>query len=563
MLQNKLIILFSFSLFAIFAYYGCASKRAPGGGPVDKIPPQVISTFPTADSIGIKDLSVIQITFSESIDESSIANSIFISPPLEFKLEWQSDILLEIQIKDTLKANQTYVIVIGSKVKDLRSNKLAESVQLAFSTGDKIDRGKISGKVYGLKRNQTYSMFAFELLEDTISFKNNRPDYISQTGDNGKYLLNYLKLGGYRIFAVGDQNSNLVIDSDFEKVGIPYTDVFLDSSTSAFINLNFRPTKIDTTVPKFTSLRPINNRQLNVRLSERVILQSLNQIEIRDSISSSPVTILAVSPNIDADNTLEVFTTPMDSGRIYFCSLKSLADSSMNVASDTIQSFVAGSFNAMDSFKVVTVTPMDSVWNAHPNLTFYFEVNNPLDKKSIVDNLVLTKQNRDTVNGRFIFPSAFEVEFIPQNHLMLDSIYTFQINYPQIKNVWGDTLMDSTLVRYLKISNGDDFGEIAGVVKDSSSHGAKIFVKAQKLNAKNLFYSSWASNNKSYKLNFIPEGQYNLSTFLDKDSNLVYSPGHLFPFNFSEPFFVKDDTVKVRKRWETSGIILTLPSSNK
>ena len=560
--QNKRTILFLIFTFAILSFFGCASKRAPGGGPIDKTAPEIIYTFPTADSIGIKDLSVIKIEFSESIDESSIANNVFISPPLKFDLEWQSDVDLEIQLKDSLKANQTYVIVIGTKVKDIRNNKLSESVQLAFSTGDQIDRGRISGKVYGLNKNQTFSLFAFGLLSDTISFIKSKPDYISQTGNSGNYLLNYLKLGSYRVFAVDDQNSNLLIDSDFEKVGIPYTDVFIDSSNNSFSGLNFRITKIDTTVPKLTIVRPINNRQINLRLSERVILKSLNQIEIRDSISSSPITILATSPKIDENNTLEVYTSPMDSGTVYFCTLKSFADSSMNTARDTIQYFMAAAFLEMDTFKVVTISPEDSTWSAHPGLSFYFEVSNPLDRQSVVKNYIVAKQNRDTVKGRFLFPSAYEVEFIPDTHLTLDSIYTLQINYSQIKNVWGGTLGDSTLTRHIKISNGDDFGEIAGRVHDEGSGALKISVKAQKIGSKKLIYSSWAAKNNSYMLNFIPEGHYKLSTFLDKDSNFVYSPGHLFPFGFSEPFSVGDDTVKVRKRWESSDVDLTLPPFN-
>ncbi len=478
MLQNKHTFILSFLVALLLST--CASKRAPGGGPIDKTAPKVISTFPNPDSIGVKELSVIKIEFSESISEASIANSVFISPPIEFNLEWQSDLDLEIQLKDSLKADQTYVIVIGSKVKDLRSNKLAESVQLAFSTGDQIDRGKISGRVFGMKKNQTFSLFAFELFSDTLSFVKNKPSYISQTGEKGKYLLNYLKLGNYRVFAVNDQNGNLLIDSDFEEIGIPYFDVFLDSTNSAFSNLNFKTTQIDTTTPKLTSIRPINSRQINLRFSERIFFNSLNQIEIRDSINSSIVSVLATSPNIEADNTLEIFTSPMDSGRVFLCSISSFSDSSMNMACDTIQSFVSGAYAEMDTFRIVTVSPGDSVWDAHPSVNFYFEVNNPLNKQTFVNNFLLTKQNMDTVEGHFQFQSAFEVEFIPKDKLILDTVYTLKIFNPKIKNVWGDTLTDSVLTRHIKISNGDDFGEVAGKVDAKGILSTKIMVKAQK-----------------------------------------------------------------------------------
>jgi len=561
MLQNKYIIIFFLSI--LFFWFGCASKRAPGGGPVDKTAPEIIYTFPTPDSIGIKELSVINIAFSESIDESSIANNVFISPPLEFDLEWQSDVELDIQLKDTLKNDQTYVIVIGTKVKDLRRNKLAESVQIAFSTGNQIDQGRIAGKVYGVNKKQTYSLFAFELLSDTISFDKNKPDYISQTGEKGTFLLNYLKLGNYRVFAVNDQNGNLLIDSDFEDIGIPYTDVSLDSVKSTFTSLNFRITKIDTTAPKLTTIRSINNRQVNLRLSEQIVTEPPTQIEIIDSVSSSPVNILAISPKVAENNTLEVFTSAMDSGKVYFSSIKSFTDSSMNKARDTTQTFVSGAHVEMDTFKVITITPKDSLWNAHPGISFYFEASNPLDKQSIIRNVVVSSQNNDSVHGRFEFPSAYEAEFFPDRYLTLDSVYTLKIDYSQIRNVWGDSLLDSTLIRHIKISNGDDFGEIAGSIKDENSSESIVSVKALKIGSKKISYSGWAAKDNSFKLNFIPEGHYNLSAFLDKDSNSVYSPGHLYPFQFSEPFIIKNDTTKVRKRWETSDINLIIPKSNR
>jgi len=414
-----------------------------------------------------------------------------------------------------------------------------------------------------VNKKQTYSLFAFELLSDTISFDKNKPDYISQTGEKGTFLLNYLKLGNYRVFAVNDQNGNLLIDSDFEDIGIPYTDVSLDSVKSTFTSLNFRITKIDTTAPKLTTIRSINNRQVNLRLSEQIVTEPPTQIEIIDSVSSSPVNILAISPKVAENNTLEVFTSAMDSGKVYFSSIKSFTDSSMNKARDTTQTFVSGAHVEMDTFKVITITPKDSLWNAHPGISFYFEASNPLDKQSIIRNVVVSSQNNDSVHGRFEFPSAYEAEFFPDRYLTLDSVYTLKIDYSQIRNVWGDSLLDSTLIRHIKISNGDDFGEIAGSIKDENSSESIVSVKALKIGSKKISYSGWAAKDNSFKLNFIPEGHYNLSAFLDKDSNSVYSPGHLYPFQFSEPFIIKNDTTKVRKRWETSDINLIIPKSNR
>ena len=127
-LINSHIFLLLFFLYIFYIINSCAVKGMPGGGPVttteglegalpvggpvDKTPPEVIKTFPTPDSTNVKQLSVISFEFSESMNEGSIANTIFISPPLKFDAEWQSDDELNVKLLDSLKKNQTYVIVL-------------------------------------------------------------------------------------------------------------------------------------------------------------------------------------------------------------------------------------------------------------------------------------------------------------------------------------------------------------------------------------------------------------------------------------------------------------------
>lgn len=542
---------------------GCASRGVPSGGPVDKTPPEIINTFPGPDSTNVYRLSVINVEFSEPIEESSIANNIFISPPLDFKAEWDSYTRLTINLNDSLKNNQTYVVVLGAKIKDIRGNQLAGSYQLAFSTGNKIDKGKISGKVYGLKRNQVVSIFGFALngVMDTLRFDKNKPDYVSQTGNKGTFRLNYLRMGKYRVFAVEDQNNNLKMDADFEQIAIPVKDILLDSSDFDYQGLNFRLTKVDTIAPVLSNVRSQSSTFVNLRLSEKVIISSKDQISITDSISKHKIDVLATSVSEDADNVLDVYTTRMDSGHVYLCSVNALKDSSGNISPDTTISFVASRYVQPDTFKILNFTPMDSSWSLHPDTKIYLDMSNPVDIKSFEKNFSVISKGGDTIPGSFKNPSAFESEFSPAEFFKLDSIYSIHLNLKYITSIWGDTLGDSLLVRHFKISNGDDYGEISGsvFVQDSVFH--PVFIKATKVNRKNENYYVWILKQEPFLLNYIPDGNYKMSAFFDKDSNGSFSPGNLFPFQFSEPFIFSDDTVKVRKRWETSGVNLHLPRS--
>jgi uncharacterized protein (DUF2141 family) len=62
-----------------------------------------------------------------------------------------------------------------------------------------------------------------------------------------------------------------------------------------------------------------------------------------------------------------------------------------------------------------------------------------------------------------------------------------------------------------------------------------------------------------FKFEQLPEDRYRLKAFWDLDKNGQYSAGSVSPFMFAEPFVVSNDTIRVRKRWETGGIKIKLP----
>lgn len=541
---------------------GCASKGSPGGGPVDKTAPQITYTFPSADSVNVKDLSVINVHFSEPIEESSIANNIFISPPLAIESEWQSDSELNINIIDSLKENQTYVIVFGAKIKDIRNNKMASSYQLAFSTGPKINEGTVSGRVYGAARNTSVTLFAYELKSDSIDFTKNTPDYVSQSDGKNRYKLRYLREGHYRIFAVDDKNNDLRIDINQENIGIPYRDVIIDSTKLLFEQLNFRLTKIDTLAPRIAYIRPLSHTQIDVVFSEKVKLDSLSQLVIQDSITGQVKNVLTVSENIESDNILEVYTQKLDSGKVYTCATHGIKDSSGNVSVDTSLSFVSRGFVTPDSFKIIEVVPKDSTKNIHPQALVLFEFSNPINKESLLRAAQIMTQQQDTVKGLFEFTSAYEAEFRAENNFERDSFYTIQLDLKNIKNIWGDSLGDSLYNSVFQISSGENYGEIAGQIQLNAPLPYTIHVAAVKVNSKDPQVKTRADKDNNYLLKFLTEGTYRVNTYLDLDSNNVFSNGNLFPFRYSEPFAVKSDSVKVRKRWETSDINLKMPEVN-
>ncbi len=111
-------------------------------------PPQIVSVYP-APYTTFYDDSKIVLEFDEYVDRASVNESIFISPFLgELEFDWSGK-EVEIRFQEKLKDNTTYVINVGTDVRDMRrGNRMAQAFALAFSTGASIDRGGIEGTVY-------------------------------------------------------------------------------------------------------------------------------------------------------------------------------------------------------------------------------------------------------------------------------------------------------------------------------------------------------------------------------------------------------------------------------
>ena len=182
LIQIVLIIILS------LLFSKCANQLPPGGGAIDRIGPKIINIVPAEGTINYKE-NYFEITFSKYVDNRSAQSAIFVSPatPKGFIYDWSGK-TLSVSFKDSLKPNTTYTVTIGSSVEDLTNkNKMTEPVSFAFSTGNKIDHGKISGKIYDINP-EGVMIFAYRYSGKEINPEKQKPDYISQVGKNGKYL---------------------------------------------------------------------------------------------------------------------------------------------------------------------------------------------------------------------------------------------------------------------------------------------------------------------------------------------------------------------------------------
>ncbi len=538
-------------------------RQPPGGGPIDKTPPQVIGTVPASDSLFVPpDLARIEILFSERMNQATLRNNLFISPPIDYDPEWEDWDAVRLLLSDSLLPERTYVISVAAGVEDLHKNKMAESVQFAFSTGKQMDRNRIQGRLFSKDDRHSFKIFAY-LLSDSSSFNpfKNKPDYISMTGKDGAFELNFMKNGRFRILAVHDMNGNLLLDAASEAFAIAPYDVNLIANMSRIQGVNFRPATMDTIAPFAQMVRPVNNSYLQVRFSEPVLSP---EISICDSITGDTLPVLNTVPNAEFKNILDVFTVRQDSGHTYRLDIPFVSDSAGNVFDSAFTfAFNASAADDTTGFRLEAFLPKDSTKNRSPGTRVCLRFSRPVDSLSLVQGFHLLQADSSEVNGTWRYRTAAEACFRPENHLHPDSSYRALLDMRRVRDLWGKTLADSMASHYFTIVSSRELGAVSGWVSGSDSLGLPVYVQCRALGKKGKWRTVKVGKKGSFRFGNLPEGKYKFRVFIDADSNKTYSFGKLQPFRFAEPFRMFPDTIKVRKRWESSDVRIPLPRTGQ
>lgn len=234
-------ILFLFSILCCFASFsGCANQQPPSGGEDDKVPPKIKYLYPKPNTVKFSG-NELTIEFDEYVDRRSFIDAFFVTPKPTGGIEYDwSGKEVTVTFNNGLDRNKTYLFVIGKAFKDIRNNQIGSPIQFAISTGAAIDKGKVSGKVYGENFERTF-VFAYKIIlgeENNIDPEKKLPDYVMPVSTDGSYSFENLSAGKYRLFTVFDGDFNGLYDKVFERISIAEKDVEI-SDTSAHTGINF------------------------------------------------------------------------------------------------------------------------------------------------------------------------------------------------------------------------------------------------------------------------------------------------------------------------------------
>jgi hypothetical protein len=555
--------------FCTLLVAGCAGQVPPSGGPKDTLPPQIVRSEPDTNAVRVNTHSV-TLEFSEYVDRRSVEESFFMSPSVgAIAYDWSGKEVTA-SFEQPLHPWTTYVVTIGTDVKDRREgNRMASSFALAFSTGDSLDRGSIDGRVYALQP-EGVMVFAYKLdgrAADTLDPGRVKPDYITQTGNHGFFTLSHLAFNTYRLFAVRDQYRNLLYEKQIDQYGVAWSDINLDHQTVEAHDVWFRLFTEDTSKPFITTVRAINRHRVLVRFSEPIDSTSVKDaaFEVRDTLSNEAVPLRIEYADPFQPGVVGITTaTSLDSPATYSLRIRNIRDVNLNVMDTTPPTMTFEGVLTPDTLRpVIRIRDMSDSTRGVP-LSDGIELlfSEPPAEKPLRTAVALIASANRIVGTSLIKTTAVDYMLQPDHILGSKEWYMLRVIMDSVKSVSGGGYIDSTLIVRFETFDLRTSGSIAGTVTDvrGGSKHSPIIVTAQRVAAEKPHITSVKLKEPGpYVLDGLQEGRYVLSAYRDADGSGTYSGGSPFPFVPAERFTVYADTIRVRARWGVEGVNLRLP----
>lgn len=225
--------------FLLLLACSCAQVVMPGGGEKDTRPPHITAYEPDSAATNFNAKKIV-LQFDEYIQLKELNRQLFVSPFVkttpEVLVKGRSVV---INIKDSLKSNTTYTIVLGNAVSDITEGNSLKDLRYVFSTGSYIDSIEIKGNVKSAvdtKPMDNVTVMLYDAQGDSLPLKR-FPTYFARSDKDGNYRISNLPPGNYKLFALKDENGNMQYDAADHLIGFSGTPVMLKKDTLIDISM--------------------------------------------------------------------------------------------------------------------------------------------------------------------------------------------------------------------------------------------------------------------------------------------------------------------------------------
>jgi Bacterial Ig-like domain len=550
---TKQLIIFFFILLFISR---CANQLPPGGGGLDFIPPEITEVYPVDGTTNFND-DYFEIEFSEYVDKRTFKDALFISPNVEGGLDYEwTGTSVSVEFLKPLDKDVTYTITVGTDLVDLNNkNRMKSSYTFSFSTGNEIDRGTISGRVYS-DNTDGILIYAYKVDDGGDTLLNRKPNYVTQTGKDGRFTLNGLGKAKYRLFAVKDEYRDLRYDLDQDLIGVPNQDIILNDIDTAFTGINFKMFKADTTAPRLLKAVMTDEKHILLTLSESVDKKSItqNNFYVVDSTNKrqSDIKYAYKKPGKEEEIIL-VPDTMYSMNDAVFLFAKELRDTVKNIYfNDFVALTVSDKPDTIPTNIIATFPSLRNATVDVVNTELKFSFDDAFSKMNIQNYVTFTDTLNKIIPFKLNYDDDATIIISPINDLKTEKDYLIKLNLNGFIDAAGNR-QDSIYVFRFKTISGLDFTGVSGKILNVKQENNPVLV-LENAEDKNVKYQNHITS-EDFNFERVTAGKYMLWCYFDADSNYQYSVGWPQPIKYSEQFSVYSDTLKLKPRWVVTDVI--------
>ncbi len=541
--MNKLtqqLIQWSLVTVGLIFFHSCANVIPPTGGKRDITPPQLVDSlsFPNKVFNTNRTGGNILLVFNEKIEVVALKNKTTANPQIDTKaikyktktVHWSDTsgkrykgTAVSIDLNQSLESNTTYVLNFDGAFKDINEGKIAQTIAVAFSTGQQIDSLAVTGNV----RNNYSGQMAKNILvglypiNDTSNASNTLPKYYTTTNDAGNYTIDYLKKGTYRVVAFTDKNRNKKYNARTEQIAFTPTNIQLDSSLTIDSLFLFREDKRIPLVNRITAFDQLAYIEFNKSL-EKVEIKNYNNDFLKFDAKRKKLTIYK---QLVKDTT--IFIKMIDSTGISSDSTISLHFNNEKIFKQKTRlsidnQYINSNFKQIVSFsQPIFESILDSASLQATDSTYNFE--------EFVDLKWNLNKTKLTLTG-----------YLPKYH------DTLHLNKLKFISLLGDTISKTT--KMIRTSSGSFGSALCKVDLKEPFYIIELLAENNKVVAT-------GRNVKELKLlNYKPQ-EITIRILIDENNNGKYDTGDYLNRLLPEQYIYLEDKIQIKAGWDIDVMI--------
>jgi len=569
-IKKNILIIIANCHFPLLGFLcSCALQLPPSGGPTDKIPPEILKSEPKTGTLNFNSQKVV-FEFNKYMNKSQVIDNLYISPNIKYDFSW-SGRFLEIEFLDKLDTNTTYSVNLGTDYTDLKGNKPANAYSLVFSTGNKLDSGIIRGMLID-KKMDLISIFAYridKMKPDTLDIRHTKPDYRVMVGTSGKFELQALKDGIYRVMAIRDMNKDGIYDEGTDGFGATESDFTVSKlSTPPSITMKIG-TSVDLTQPMLYNVETLTKSVIRANFSKPMALTSIskNSFKLTDSLKKVNIDILSAYSLSSNMNKVEIITkTPLDTNLKW--RLTAVTDS-LFVPKDTIgnrlQDTAASAifYSTADDDTLKIKLPAINIKDSTKNVNTFFNCDINFNTGVSIDDLeksvdLIGFPNKDKIKFNIIQLAENSFKIKPEQKLNPDNWYQLSVSYKDFKALNRSKLNDTTFIFRFQTFDDRNLGAASGTLTDSSKCSGKYIINLVSKTSGNTYSTRAISTDSNYvwEINYLPQDNYSAEIFCDSDNNGKFTYGNAFPYKYCEKFKLYPTDINIKPRWKVENLKL-------